>query len=89
MSQERVKKLVSISTISISVTKNSEEAILVSAKELEQVTCIQYFIAFPGGVTQDGLVLGPVLALLDSSGEVNAIYPTFAEKLSLEIQKVY
>ena len=33
------------------VIKDSEEAILVSAKELKRVTCIQYPIAFPSNVT--------------------------------------
>ena len=68
------------------MTEDSEEAILVSAKELEQVTCIQYPIAFPGGVTQDGSALGPVSALLDSGSEVNAMHPAFAERLGLVVR---
>ena len=75
-----------VSMTSTSVTENSEEATLVSAKELEQITCIQYSIAFPGGVTQDGSTLGPVLALLDSGSEVNVIHPDFAERLGLVVQ---
>ena len=35
---------------SMSMTEDGEEAILVSAKELERVTCIQYPIAFPGSI---------------------------------------
>ena len=75
-----------VSTTSTSVTENSEEATLVSAKELERVTCIQYPIAFPGGVTQDGSALGPVSALLDSGSEVNAMHPAFAERLGLVVR---
>ena len=83
MPQKGAKKLASVSTTSTSVTEDSEEAILVSANELEQVTCIQYPIAFLGGVTQDGSALGPVSALLDSGSEVNTMHPTFAERLGL------
>ena len=86
MSREEAKKLVSVSTTSTSVTENSEEAILVSAKELEQVTYIQYPIAFPGGVNQDGLALSPVLALLNSGSKVSAMHPAFAERLGLVVQ---
>ena len=75
----------SVSTTSTSVTEDSEEAILVSTKELERVTCIQYLIAFSDGVTQDGSALDPVLALLDSGSEVNAMYPAFAERLGLVV----
>ena len=76
----------SVSTTSTLVTEDSEEAILASAKELEQVTCIQYPITFPGGVTQDGVILDPVSALLDSGNKVNAMHPAFAEKLGLVVQ---
>ena len=76
----------SVSTTSTSVTEDSEEATLVNAKELEQVTCIQYLIAFPGGVTQDGSALGPVSALLDSGSEVNTMHPAFAKKLGLVVR---
>ena len=83
MPQEGAKKLASVSTTSTLVTENSEEAILVNVKKLEQVTYIQYSIAFPDGVTQDSSVLDPMLALSDSGSEVNAIHPAFAEKLGL------
>ena len=63
--------------------EDREEATLESAKELERVTCIQYLIAFPGGVTQDGSALGLVSALLDLGSEVNAMHPTFVERLGL------
>ena len=76
----------SVSTTSTSVTGDSEKATLVSAKELERVSCIQYPIAFPGGVTQDGSALGPVSALLDSGSEVNAMHPAFAERLGLVVR---
>ena len=55
------------------VTENSEEAILVSVKELEPVMCIQYLIAFPGSKTQDGLALDPVSELFNSDSKVNAM----------------
>ena len=67
----------------MSVTEDSGEAILVSAKKLEWVTCIQYLIVFQDGVTQDGSALNPMSALFDSGNEVNAIYPTYAEKVDL------
>ena len=86
MPREGAKKLASVLTTSTLVTEDSEEAILVSVKELEQVTCIQYLIAFPGGVTQDGLALGPVSALLDLGSEVNAMHPAFAERLGLVVR---
>ena len=86
MLREKTKNLVSISTTSTSVTENNEETILVSVKELERVTCIQYPIAFPGGVTQDDSALGLVLALLDLGSEVNAMHPAFAERLGLVVQ---
>ena len=86
MLREGAKKLVSILTISTLITENSKEAILVSVKELEQVTCIYYPIAFLGGITQNSSALNPVLTLLDSGSEVNAMHPAFAERLSLVVQ---
>ena len=65
------------------MTEDSKETILISVKELEQVTCIQYPINFLGGVTQDGSALDPVLALLDSGSEVNTMHPAFTERLDL------
>ena len=46
MSQKRAKNLVLVLAIFILVTKNSKKVILVSAKDLEQVRYIQYFIIF-------------------------------------------
>ena len=85
MSHKRAKKLVSISTISTSVTEDSEKAII-DTKELGQVTCIQYFITFPDGVTQDGLTLNLVSAFLDLGSKVNAIHPIFIDRLGLVVQ---
>ena len=68
------------------MTEDSEEAILINVKELEQVMCIQYPITFPGGVTQDGSALDPVSAFFDSNSEVNAMHLVFAERLSLVMQ---
>ena len=70
------------------MTEDSEEAILISVKELEQVMCIQYHIPFPGGITQDDSVLDPVSALLNSGSEVNAIHPAFTERLVLVVQTI-
>ena len=70
---------------SMSETEDSEKAILVSAKELEQVTCIQYFITFPDDVTQNGLALDLMSALLDLGSEINAMHLVFAEKLRLVV----
>ena len=67
------------------MTEDSEEAILVSAKELEQVMCIQYPIVFPGDVTQNSSALDSVSALLDSGSEVNAMHLAFAERLGLVV----
>ena len=75
-----------ILTTSTSVIEDSEEAILVSAKELEQVTCIQYPITFLGGITQDGSTLDHVSALLDLGSEINVMHPTFAERLGLVVR---
>ena len=88
MSQEGAKKLVLISTTSTLMTENSEEAILVSAKELEQVTYIQYPIIFHDGVTQDGSVLDSVSILFDSGSEVNTIDPTFVENLGFVMRSI-
>ena len=76
----------SVSTTSTSVTEDSEEAILASVKELERVTCIQYPITFPGGVTQDGVALDFVLALFDLGSKVNAMHLAFAERLGLVVR---
>ena len=85
MSRKGVKKLVLVSTTSMSVTKDSKEAILVDAKELERVTCTWYPIAFLGDVIQDDSSLDPVLAILDSGSEVNEMHPAFAEKFGLVV----
>ena len=78
--------MVLVLTTSTSVTEDSEKAILVSVKDLKQVTCIQYPIAFLGSVTQDGSALDLISALFDSGSEVNAMHPVFAERLGLVVQ---
>ena len=83
MSREGVKKLASVSRTSTSITEDSKEAILISVKELEQVTYIQYPITFPSGVTQDSSAMDPVSALLDLGSEVNTMHLAFAERLGL------
>ena len=88
VSREEAKKLVLVLTTSTLVTEDSEEAILVNAKELERVTCIRYPITFPGGVTQDSSALDPVSSLLDSGSEVNAMHPIFAERLGLVMRAI-
>ena len=66
--------------ISMLVIEDSKKVILVSTKELERVTYIQYLIAFPNSVTQDDSVLNPVLALFDLSNEINIMHLAFTEK---------
>ena len=85
MPQEKAIKLALVLTISTLVTEDSQEAILVSIKELEQVTCIQYLITILSGVTQDDSALDSVLVLHNSGSEVNAMHPAFAEILSLVV----
>ena len=75
-------------TIFPSVSKDSEEIILVSAKKLEWIMCIQYLIVFPSGITKNGSALDPMSALFDSNSEVNVIYPAFAKKLGLVVQTI-
>ena len=68
------------------VTEDSEEAILISAKELEWVTYIQYPIIFLGNITHDSSILDLILAFLDLGSKVNAMHPAFVEKLGLVVQ---
>ena len=86
MSWKKVKKLVSILTISTSVTKDSKEVILASAKDLKQIMCIQYSIIYPSYKTQDGSVLDSILALFDSGSKLNVMHLAFAEKLGLVVK---
>ena len=79
------KKLAPVSTTSTMVTKNSEEIIFISAKELEQVMCIQYPITFLGSVTLDGSALDPMSALFNLNNEVNIMPLAFIEKLGLVV----
>ena len=72
--------------ISTLMTENSKKAILVSAKMLERVMCIQYLIAFLGAVIQNGSALNHMSILFDSDSKVNAIHPAFAEKLGFVVQ---
>ena len=88
MSQDGAKKLAPVSTTSTLVTENSGEAILVSVKELEQITCIQYLITFLGGITHDSSALDSVLTLLNSGSEVNTIHPIFIERLGLVVRVI-
>ena len=83
---ERAKKLILVSAISTLVTEDSKEAILVSAKGLEQLTCIMYSIAFQDFLTQDGLALNLVSALFDSNSEINTMHLAFAKRLGLVMQ---
>ena len=43
-------------------------------------------ICFSGGITQVGLAIDPISALLDSGSKVNVIYWAFAERLGLVVQ---
>ena len=75
-------------TTSTLVIENSEKAILVDAKNLEQVTCIRYLIAFLVNVTQDGSAFNFVLALLDLGNQVNTMHLALAKKLGLVMQTI-
>ena len=68
------------------MTEDSEEAILVGAKKMEQIMYIRYLIVFPGGVTQDSSALNLLLVLFDSGSEVIAMHLAFAKKLGLVVQ---
>lgn len=83
---KEIKKLVLVLTTFRSMSKDSEKAILVIAKELEQVTYIQYPIVFQGDITQDNPVLDPILAFFDSGNKVNVIHLPFIERLGLVVQ---
>ena len=73
-------------TTSILVTECYEKTILVSAKELKQVICIQYPIAFLSDITQNSLALDLVSVLLHSGSEINIIHLASAEKLGFVVQ---
>ena len=64
--EARVKKLVSVSATSTSMTDAREEA-------LERVPCIHYQVRFKKDADK------AVQALIDSGSEVNAIHPFFAK----------
>ena len=64
----RVKKLVTVSATSASVTEASKEA------TLERVPCIRYPVRFRKYQVDD------TQALIDSGSEVNAMHPAYAKK---------
>ena len=101
-SEKRVKKLVSVLAVSTPVTetrkkavetpkavktaeagKNSKEnkGIKNPTSNLAWIPCIWYPVIFRKKSV-------PVSALFDSGNKVNAIYPTFAKKLSLPIRPI-
>ncbi len=69
---QKVKKLVAVLVISISMIENTEE------KELEWISCIWYSVTFKDQTE----------ALLKSGSEVNAMSQAFAHQLGLKIQKI-
>ena len=71
------KKLVLVLALSMPVTDSSEEVI--------RIPCIYYPIQFQEGQGQESQE--QVIALLNSGSKVNAINPTFAQKLGLYIRK--
>ena len=76
-SERGVKKLVTASTTSTPVTVAREEGVGENlGANLMQLPCIRYLINFGKK---------SVLALLDSSSEVNAVHPAFAKELGLPI----
>ena len=71
--ETRVKKLVSVSANSTSMTDAREEA-------LERVSCIHYQVRFKKDADK------ALQALIDLRSEVNAIHPSFAKQLGLSIR---
>ena len=69
----QLKKLVSVSTTSTSMTEASEEV-------LKRVPCVHYPVQFRKDSSE-------IKALIDSGSEVNAISPAYANKLGLRIRK--
>lgn len=86
MSGKKAKKLVLILVTSISVTEHSKKAILVNAKDLKQMICIQYLIIFQDSLTQVSKALDLISVFLDLKSEVNAIHLIFVKKLGLVMQ---
>ena len=70
----KVKKLVSVSATSLSVTEASKEEYVT----LERVPCIHYLLRFRKDTAG-------VRALIDSDSEVNAMSPAYASKLGLKV----
>ena len=70
----RVKKLVSVSTTSLSVTEISKE----DDVPLQRVPCVHYPIRFKKKEVQ---------ALIDSGSEVNAMTPAYASRLGLRVHR--
>ncbi len=70
----KVKKLVTVSAISTSMTDKKTEGKL---EELEWLPCIWYFVTFKDQTE----------ALLNSESEVNTMSQAFAQQLSLKISK--
>ena len=68
-----LKKLVSVSATSTSMTGASKEA-LEQEGALERVPCIHYLVQFKKDMSK-----AQVQALIDSGSEVNTIHPTFAK----------
>ena len=66
------KKLVSVSTISLSVTKTNKEDYV----PLERLSCFHYLIWFKKNEIQ---------ALIDLDSEVNAMTPAYASRLGLKV----
>ena len=74
----QVKKLVSVSTISLLVTGASKKALKI--RVLDKVPCICYPIQYCKDKGKD------VLALIDSKSEVNTITPAYTAHLGLKLK---
>lgn len=81
MSKKKVIKLMTVLAIFMSITEDSKQAILVSAKHLQQLTYIQYPIAF-----QIGLISDLISAFFNSNSEINVMHLIFAKKRGFMIQ---
>lgn len=78
-----VKKLVSVSTISSSITEAGNEALTRFAViVLDRVSCIYYLVQFRKDRNNKR-----IKALIDSRIKVNVMTPTYASKLGLRVRE--
>ena len=71
--------------ISTSIYEDIKKVIIVSVRELKQVTYIQYFIIFQENITQVNSILNLMSAFFNSDSEINVMRPAFAKKLGFAV----